>query len=657
MRMTKSTPTKVDRRKFLAGVAVAGAAAVASESVKANIAPADAPAAPAPSALRPSTLMAQAEVATKAVPPPRAYDMSHPGLTHGRPGSDFMLDVIKTLDIDYVFTNPASSCRGLHDSITTYGDNKKPELLTVMHEESGTAMAHGYYKVAGKPAISLCHGTVGLQHAAMALYNAWCDRVPVVMMIGNSLDANQRRPGVPTTHSVQDPGSLVRDFTKWDDQPTSLQHFAESTVRAYRVAMTAPMEPVLIVLDEDLQENPMDPDARLVIPKLALATPPSGDINGVRELAKLLVAADNPVIVADRAIRTQAGVAHLVALAETLNATVIDQGGRFNMPNMHPLVARGVGPVANADLIVGLELTDFFGTVNSFVDAAEVTQGPRIKPGTKLVSIGMGDVYIRANYQDFQRFQPVDLAIAGDVEATLPSLVEAVKAAMTPARKAVVDRRGQAAQTAYAQAKSRTQADAAANAWNDSPVSTARLCAELWPMIKNEDWALVGRDPGWARRMWNFDKYHQWIGGSGGSGVGYNLPAATGAALAHKAHGRIAINIQPDGDCMYAPGAIWTSAHHQIPMLTIMQNNRAYHQEVMHLQRMASWRERRYDRWQIATTITKPDISYAKLAESMGVVGIGPIENPNDLAAAYKRGLEIVKRGEPVLIAVVTQPR
>jgi acetolactate synthase-1/2/3 large subunit len=657
--MTKSSPPKVDRRKFLAGAALAGAAAVASETVKANIAPPGAEAArAAPSAVRPSTLMAQAETATQSVPAPaRAYNTDHPGLTHGKPGSDFMLDVIKTLNVDYVFTNPASSCRGLHDSITTYGDNKKPELLTVMHEESGTAMAHGYYKVAGKPAISLCHGTVGLQHAAMALYNAWCDRVPVIMMIGNALDANQRRPGVPTTHSVQDPGSLVRDFTKWDDQPASLQHFAESMVRAYRVAMTPPMEPVLIVMDEDLQENPMDHDARLVIPKLAMPTPPAGDINGVRELARLLVAAENPVIVADRATRTQAGVTALVALAEALNAPVIDQGGRMNFPNMHPLAARGAGPIANADFVLGLELTDFFGTVNSFTDTAEVTQGPRIKPGTKLASIGMADVYIRANYQDFQRFQAVDLAIAGDVEATLPTLVEAVKAAMTPARRAAVERRGQAAQTSYAQAKGRLQADAAANAWNDSPVSTARLCAELWPMIKNEDWALVGRDPGWARRMWNFDKYHQWIGGSGGAGVGYNLPAAVGAALAHREHGRLAINIQPDGDCMYAPGAIWTLAHHKIPMLTIMQNNRAYHQEVMHLQRMASWRERRFDRWQIATTIRNPDVNYAKLADSMGVAGIGPIDNPNDLAAAYKRGLEIVKAGEPALIDVVTQPR
>jgi benzoylformate decarboxylase/acetolactate synthase-1/2/3 large subunit len=157
--------------------------------------------------------------------------------------------------------------------------------------------------------------------------------------------------------------------------------------------------------------------------------------------------------------------------------------------------------------------------------------------------------------------------------------------------------------------------------------------------------------------MWDFKQHHQYIGIAGGAGVGYNLPAAVGGALGHKQMGRLAINIQPDGDCMYAPGALWTAAHHQIPLLTIMNNNRAYHQEVMHLQRMAAWRNRRMDRWHIATKIDNPNVSFAKLADSMGVAGIGPIESPADLAPALKRGIDIVKRGEPVVIDVVMQPR
>ncbi len=218
----KNARTDVSRRKFLAGVAVAGAAGAVPAVKGARAADADATAA---FVKRPSTAAAQAELGTPDV-------SGGAGTLSGPPGSDFMVDVLRSLDIDFVFSNPASSCRGIHESIVNYGKNTKPEFITCMHEESAVAMTHGYYKVAGKPAAALCHGTVGLQHAAMAVYNAWCDRAASVVMVGNRADAATRMPGVPTIHAVQDPGSLIRDFTKWDDNPQSLQHFAESMVRA-----------------------------------------------------------------------------------------------------------------------------------------------------------------------------------------------------------------------------------------------------------------------------------------------------------------------------------------------------------------------------------------------------------------------------------------
>jgi benzoylformate decarboxylase/acetolactate synthase-1/2/3 large subunit len=203
-------------------------------------------------------------------------------------------------------------------------------------------------------------------------------------------------------------------------------------------------------------------------------------------------------------------------------------------------------------------------------------------------------------------------------------------------------------------------ANAANSAWDASPISSARLSAEIWAQIKNENWALVSRDSSmqnWPHRLWTFDQHHQFIGGPGGAGIGYGLPAAVGASLAHKAEGRLCINLQNDGDSMYAPGALWTAAHNNIPMLTIMFNNRAYHQEVMHVQKMANWRQRGIENIHIGTKIMNPNVHYAKLAEALGHVGIGPVEDPKDLAAAIKRGIEAVKRGEPTLIDVVTQPR
>ena len=209
-------------------------------------------------------------------------------------GGDFMVDVLRTLDFDYLAMNCASAFRGIHESFINYGKNTKPEILTCPHEEIAVHMAQGYAKIEGKPMAMMCHGTVGLQHASMALYNAWCDRVPVYVMIGNIIEGDKRAPGVEWVHSAVDPAAIVRDFVKWDDQPASLQHFAESAVRAYKIAMTPPMGPVLLSLDAELQENPIADAESLRIPKLARVVPPVGDAGALADAAKMLVDGREP---------------------------------------------------------------------------------------------------------------------------------------------------------------------------------------------------------------------------------------------------------------------------------------------------------------------------------------------------------------------------
>ena len=315
-------------------------------------------------------------------------------LTTARPGADFMTDVIKSLGFEYVCANPGSSFRGLHESIVNYGGNRSPELITCCHEESAVAMAHGYAKIEGKPLCVFAHGTVGLQHAAMAIFNAYCDRVPVYLILGNMMDATARRPGAEWNHSVQDAAAMVRDYIKWDDLPVSLTHFAESAVRAYKIAMTVPMMPVVLVADADLQENPIPESPRLRIPKLTLPSQPQGDSGAVAEAARLLVAAEYPVLVADRAVRTSAGMAHLIELAETLQAPVVDQAERMNFPTRHPLnqSARARAVVADADVILGLELADFWGTVNSFRDQLHRSSRSITNARVKLINVTAGDL-------------------------------------------------------------------------------------------------------------------------------------------------------------------------------------------------------------------------------------------------------------------------
>jgi thiamine pyrophosphate-dependent acetolactate synthase large subunit-like protein len=497
----------------------------------------------------------------------------------------------------------------------------------------------------------MAHGTVGLQHAAMALYNAWCDRVPIYLVIGNTLDAQHRGGEVAWVHSVQDAGSMVRDFTKWDDTPVSLQHFAESAVRAYKIAMTPPMMPVLLVADTELQDNAVPRGANPRIPKLSLAAPPAGDSGAVAEAAKMLAAAENPVIVAGRAARSAEGLRLMVELAETLQCGVIDTYQRLNFPSHHRLNLsfNPRAALANCDLVLALELGDLYGILRPIRQQRQL----------KLITITASDLYIKSNYQDFQRFNESDLAIAADAEATLPGLIEAIKRQSGGDRNRAFQTRGEKVADASRRAMEQAR-QAATYGWDASPISTARLTAELWAQVKNEDWSFASEAlflSNWPLKLWDMNKNYHYIGGKGGAGIGYGAGATLGAAVANKKYGRLTVNVQTDGDMMYAPGVLWTAAHHRIPILTLMHNNRAYHQEVMGIQGTANRRGRGIDRIHIGTKIDDPFIDYAKVAQGMGVRAEGPISEPRDLAPAIRRGIQAVKNGEPYLIDVVTQGR
>jgi acetolactate synthase-1/2/3 large subunit len=634
-----------ERRSFLKGAGLVGAAALTPAAATAQ--------APAPKPNLKAAVPGPRQIAVETLAPTKDP------VNQTSSGGDFMVDVLRTLDVDYLAMNCASAFRGIHESFINYGKNTKPEILTCPHEEIAVHMAQGYAKMEGKPMMMMCHGTVGLQHASMALYNAWCDRVPVYVMIGNIIEGDKRAPGVEWVHSAIDPAALVRDFVKWDDQPASLQHFAESAVRAYKIAMTPPMGPVLLSLDAELQENSIADAESLRIPKLARVVPPVADAEAIAEAAKMLVAAENPVIICDRLARTPAGMARLVELAEALQCAVIDNVGRMNFPSRHPLnqsFRRAV--IGQADVILGLEMNDLYGSVNAFSDRIVRATRPTTKKGAKIISLGLRDTYLKANYQDFGRFQDVDLAIAGDGEASLPLLIEAVKRLADGSRKAAYEARGKKLAASHQAMVEQSKSDATLG-WGASPITTARMCAEVYAQIKDEDWSMVGTSIrlSWPHRLWNFDKPHRWNGVSGGAGVGYNLPASLGAALANKRHGRLTVAFGGDGDFMFAPGTLWTAAHHRIPMLYIVQNNRAYHQEYMYLTAMAARRSRGIENAHIGTTLTDPNIDFATVARGFGAHGEGPITDPNELAPALKRAIAAVKSGQPALIDVVADMR
>jgi acetolactate synthase-1/2/3 large subunit len=657
--MPRSKKGSVNRRGFLKGAAASAAASAAAMVAKPSLAqPEASPAAQAGQAARSVTpLPGAALVAAETSPPPPRADV----YTTDRPGSDFMLDVIKSLGIEYVAANPGSTFRALHESIINYGGNKSPELLTCCHEESSVGMAHGYAKIEGKPMMIMAHGTVGLQHASMAIYNAYADRVPVYVVIGNVMDGPFRRSDVEWAHAVQDAALIVRDYTKWDDSPISLRQFADSAVHGYKIMMTPPMGPVVLVADAVLQEEPVpDEDRqRLRVPKLSSTSAPAGDPAAVAEVAKLLVAAENPLIVTGRSARTPNGLKLLIELAELLQAPVMDRKQRMNFPTRHPL--SGTGNLGAADVILALEVPDFWNVTHSQtpVNRMGMEVRPLFKEGAKLITISSMDLLMKSNYQDFGQYNEADIALPADAEATMPLLIESCRKLITGDRKRVFDQRR--ARLEEAAKKMREQAlQEAAWGWDSSPISTARMSAEIWNLVKNEDWSLVSDvvfQSFWPTRLWDFTKHYQFIGGHGAYGVGYGAPAAVGAALANRKYGRLTVNIQSDGDLNYAPGVLWTAVHHKIPLLNIMHNNRSYHQERMFVADMAARAQRDVSRVDIGNAITDPNIDYATMAKAYGMFGIGPIENPADLGPALKKAIDVVKRGEPALVDVISQPR
>ena len=575
--------------------------------------------------------------------PPNTLDKDRAAI---RPGSDLMVQVLKDLNIEYIAANPASSFEALQESIVNYGSppNTYPELITALHEESAVDMAHGYAKSEGHPMAVMLHGTVGLQHAAMAIYQCYHDKTPVLIIVGRD-DTFFRQE-----QTANDIAGLTRAFTKWDSQPESLESALSDIQRAFNEAITPPMGPTVVVLDTHIQKEEA---GNLVIPNYQSPVFKKISRNQARKIAKDLLEAENPRLHVGR-LRTPEGIADAIRLAELTGSSVRTSAaaGPMSFPERHPLC--GNGGNIDHDYILGLE--------SDGKDAS--IQGPTLLSNAAnrdLTNIGFG--FIREPVIPPRRDLSGKNDITADAESSLPLIINEFETISSSDPNKVISNRIES----YSKENLNTYQDELKKTlekkrkgWNSSPVSLARLYSELWPMIKDLDWCLSSPTVFSSRHhvgMWDHNKPYSYLGMHGAGGIGYCIGASAGAGLAAKKRERIVINIQCDGDLNYTPGSLWTAAHHKLPVLTIMHNNRGYHQEVMYLHYMAGVRGRGTDRMHIGTTLRDPFIDYAKLAEAYGMNSEGPIENPDDLKAAFSRGIRSVLDGEPYLIDVITEPR
>jgi thiamine pyrophosphate-dependent acetolactate synthase large subunit-like protein len=578
-------------------------------------------------------------------------------------GSDVIVDLMKAAGIEYTAFNPGSSFRGLHDSIVNYGGNRRPEVIECCHEETSVAIAHGYAKATGRPMVAIAHDIVGLQHAAMAIFNAWCDRVPVLVLGGTGpLDLTKRRPWIDWIHTALVQGTLVRDYVKWDDQPHSLAAVPESFIRAYRTAVTQPQGPVYVCYDVDLQESPITepislPDWRHHAPSMPMAAHP----DAVQRAAEWLLGAEHPVIVADAVGRHPEAVGSLVELAELLAIPIVDQGARCNVVNTHPLDCTGAEAtlLPRADIVLALDVVDLFRSLTRLERRTRSLQ-PLVSEQAKIIHISLADFAVRSWAGDYQRIHRVDLPMAADTSVALPQIVEACRTMM--------DRGGGFAERVRERFMGlKSLHDELRQGWRQrvqqlegqTPMAPASVASALWDLIQERDWVLVhGTLNGWARRLWEWREPRQYLGGSGGAGVGYAIGASLGAALAYKGSGRLCIDLQPDGDLLACTSALWTAAHHQIPLLMVMHNNRSLYNSEEHAEEVARIRGRPVTNKGIGTQLDQPPVDFAMVARGFGIYAEGPVEDARALRPALERALKVVsEQGQPALVDVVAQPR
>ncbi len=586
-------------------------------------------------------------------------------------GSDVIAEMLRRLGVEYVALNPGASFRGLHDSLVNYNGNVRPGMILCNHEEIAVGVAHGYAKASGRPMGAIVHSNVGLMHATMSIFNAWVDRVPVMVLGATGpMDSTLRRPWIDWVHTSYGQGSIVRDFTKWEHQPASVAAIPEAMLRAWRTMLAEPRGPVYLCFDAGLQEQRLDPARPIELPDpaaYALAAPPPPPPEAVREVARMLAGASFPVLLAGRAARTQRGWDDLVALAEALGAAVLTD---FKMPASFPTdhalhqTTPGIrGDEAfyrvldQADAVLALEWPDVAGTLGgsaeSIAGRGSSATGRR-RP--RLANVTMDDYAVRSWSAEYYAVPAAEVSIAAPVEATVGALLGEVRRYLAD-DSAGLERADRRLQT-HRRRRAELEAEWAAArdaAWGDRPTRIVRYVGELWKALgERQDRVDLVRAPlHWPSGAWEFRHPGAYLGYDGGAGVGSGPGMAIGAALALRGAGRLPVAILGDGDVLMAASALWTAAHHRIPLLIVVANNRSYMNDEIHQERVARKRGRPVENRWVGQRMDEPPVDFAGLARDLGVEGIGPVGDPDDLAEAYGRALRAVEEGRPVLVDVL----
>ncbi len=589
-------------------------------------------------------------------------DVEQPaGLGDARPQpqfvSDAIADLLGALGYEYVTLNPGSSFRGLHDSLVNYHRNRKPKVMLCSHEEIAVAFAHGYAKAAQRPGLTICHNLVGLMHASMAIYDAWCDRTPMLILGGaGPADPNWRR-WIDFTHSAHTQGELVRAFVKWEDEPATPAAAIASIARGHRIAITPPCGPVYIALDKILQETALTgplaiPDVSL--PRYAASAPIYADPQAIEKAADALLNAKLPVITAGSLGYDPRATREIVALVEACGAAYLDTMHHVSFPSSHPQNLNGDARVMKeADVVLAIDVLDVPDLVGMYGD--EEGRRPTSAPAVTVIDLSLNDFAFRSWSHVGGDLSPADIRLVADPIAGMSQLVEAVRARTQDGKAgARVKSRIEELSARHRSLRARQAEEAAVRA-KESGVSRSRLVDMTWEALRGRECVLSGRSlKGWPEGVWDFKGVGGFLGANVGGGIGYGPGAAVGAALATHEQGKFPVVILGDGDMVMAAGALWTAVHYRIPMLAIIDNNRSFMNDEEHQRKMARHRERPLENAWIGTAMFHPEVDFATVSRGFGAWAKGPIESAKDFAPALREAIAEVDRGGVAVLDVRT---
>lgn len=553
-------------------------------------------------------------------------------------GSDVIADLLRSLGVPYLAINPGASFRGLHDSVVNHLGNSDPRLILTLHEAQAVAIAHGYAKVTGEPMGVVLHANVGLMNAVMAIFDAYTDRVPMLVLGATGpVDAAKRRPWIEWIHTSRDQGALVRPFIKWDDQPGSVDAAVESLLRAWNMTRTAPSAPTYVCLDVELQESETDYAALPDPARFALPSTSSVSDADLERAAALLKASKRPLMLVGRHAMSDAAWDARVQLAEALGAAVLcDQKVGVGFPSDHPrFVAapaqypdkRAVSMVAEADLVLSLDWPDVAGLL-SFRKGKGVGVSTIIASPDERLHNGWSFDHFPLPQADLK------LPVSADVfvGAILPLL-----SGVTPADWPIP-------------AKQLPEVPGA------GPVTIPALVAAVERARGEEPICYTRLTFGTPDALVRFSGPLDCIGMDGGGGIGSTPGITVGAALALKGSGRLPVAIIGDGDLLMGSQALWTAAAEKLPCLFVVNNNASFYNDVEHQETVAKRRERPVERKYIGMEINDPAVDLSGLARSYGFTVFGPVRQIEDLDEALAGAFRAARAGACVLVDVATQP-